>query len=415
MKLLTRTTILYVIITVVVFTAGSFLFYKFLRDLEDEEITEGLESKKEMLIEIIHRDSMIQNSPLAEDVNIQPTPGIFEGFFTDTSMYDPYNKEALPYRMLTFPIETDGNFYAVTIRKVMLESDDLIESIFMAFISLLVILGVVVIATMQLVARRMWKPFFITLERVREFLPGGKQEIELPPTRVSEFRDLNASIKKMIANTESAFQSLKSFSENAAHEIQTPLAVIQSTIEVLRQDPLLTEEQHVKIYQLGSTTARLSNIVSTLLLLTRIGNKQYLQETPIDFSEAVISKVASLKELFDQRGIKLEAEISPGIKLKLHKVLADILISNLLVNALRHTPMNGNASVLLTANSLVVSNSGNPLKGDPTKLFERFYKEDQSEQSTGLGLSLVKMVTDTSGFRVSYEYSSRNHVFSVHF
>lgn len=297
----------------------------------------------------------------------------------------------------------------------MLESDDLIESIFLAFITVLVMLGVVVIVTMQFVARRMWKPFFITLEQIREFRPGGKQEIELPSTSVNEFRELNASIDKMIFNTESAFRSLKSFSENAAHEIQTPLAVIQSTIEVLQQDPSLSEEQHVKINQLGSTTARLSNIVSTLLLLTRIENKQYLQEGPIDFSEVVQAKVKSLQELFDQRGIQLTVDINPGVKLKLHKVLADILVSNLLVNALRHTPENGNASVNLTGNSLVVSNSGMPLKGDSRRLWERFYKEHQSEQSTGLGLSLVKMVADTSGFRVNYEYSNGNHIFSVHF
>ena len=221
------------------------------------------------------------------------------------------------------------------------------------------------------------------------------------------------AIEKMAVNTEASFQALKSFSENAAHEIQTPLAVIQSTTEVLLQDENLTEYQYKTISHLSSTTARLSNIVSTLLLLTRIENKQFQQETPIDLSEVVNQKMQLFNELFEQKGIKVSTSVQPNVRVKLHKVLAEILVSNLLVNSVRHTKENGTVEVVLNQGEFTVRNSGLPLTGDSSRIFERFYKEDQSEISTGLGLSLVKMAADVSNLQISYKFENEKHVFSL--
>ena len=219
----------------------------------------------------------------------------------------------------------------------------------------------------------------------------------------------------MIANTETAFHSLKSFSENAAHEIQTPLAIISSTTEVLLQDSSLSEEQHRAISNINSTARKLSSLTTTLLLLTKIENKQFVQLAPIDFSYIVHQKLGSLEELFEHKKINVTKQIKEEVRIKLHPSLAEILVSNLLVNALRHTKEEGSVCVELSEEKFVVTNSGTPLHGNPSKLFERFYKEDQSENSTGLGLSLVKMVADGANFQVEYAFLNGNHSFSVHF
>jgi signal transduction histidine kinase len=416
MKLLTRTTILYVVITLLVFSAGSAFFYTFLRDLVDEETTEGLYMKKAAVLEALEQDTtIVANSPLADDVDIRPAASETAESMTDTMIYETHGEELLPFRLLSFPFEKNGQWYRITVRKIMIESDDLVEGIFISFVTVLAVLAVVIIVSMQLVSRRIWKPFFTTLGTMKEFRPGKKNAVVLPGTRIREFKELNTAIEKMIANTESAFQSLKSFSENAAHEIQTPLAVIQSTTEVLLQDPSLTEEQNSSISKLHSTSRKLSSLVTTLLLLTRIENNQFLQADLIDFSSVVRQKLTLLWELFEQKNLTMQIDVKTEVHLKLHPVLADILVTNLLANALTHTAKGGKVSVVLTENEFAVSNSGEPLKGKSEQLFERFYKENQSETSTGLGLSLVKMVADSAGLQVKYDYQEQKHIFLIQF
>lgn len=413
MKLLTRTTLVYVTITIAVFALGSWLFYSFLNDLVIEEATELIEIKKDIVLDALESDSVVRESLLAEDVHI--IKGSVEEYITDTLMYDSLMEEPVPFRVIHFPFDKDGIEYHVMISRPLLESEDLQEGMISSFLISLGILIVMVVLFMWIASRRVWKPFFDTLAELKRFAPGKKNALSLPETRVKEFRELNIAIDNMAANIEASFHALKSFSENAAHEIQTPLAVIQSTTEVLLQDESLTEEQHNKIAHLSSTTARLSNIVSTLLLLTRIENKQFQQETPIDLSEVVNGKLELFRELFEQKSISLNNSITPNIKVKLHRVLAEILVSNLIVNALRHTNEGGYAVVVLNNSEFTVKNSGTPLKGDATRIFERFYKEDQSELSTGLGLSLVKMAAEASGLQISYKFENGNHVFSLNF
>lgn len=413
MKLLTRTTLVYVTLTVTVFALGSWLFYSFLTDLMQEEATELLEVKKELVLAEMEADSMIR--PGLFDHHVYVAEGSVQERIADTVAYDEFMEEELPFRALHFPFEKNGVDYHVTIYQPLLETEDLQEGMMSSFFAALAILVVLIILFMWISSRIIWKPFFNVLSELKGFSPGRKQALSLPQTRVEEFRELNAAIKKMSANTEAAFQTLKSFSENAAHEIQTPLAVIQSTTEVLLQDEKLTEEQYRAISDLSSTTARLSNIVSTLLLLTRIENQQFRQDTPIDFTAVVRDKMELFRELFEQRGIFPKSEVEQNVPVKLHRVLAEILVSNLLVNAVRHTAQDGKAEVLLTKHEFTVRNSGQPLHGDSSRIFERFYKEDQSELSTGLGLSLVKMVADVSGLHVVYHYENGMHVFSVQF
>jgi signal transduction histidine kinase len=415
MKLLTRGTLMFMSITSVVFTVGSWLFHEYLTSLATEDTEKRLIEKKETLLSVLETDTALTSSPLAPDVSITATSATFKESAIDTMIDDALAEEQIAYRQLRFPYERNNKFYAVTLRAPLSEHDDLVKSIFTTFVVVLTLLAVVIIIGMQIFSRNIWKPFLATLKIMEDFRPGSKQTVVLPETDLKEFRQLNATVQRMTANSEAYFQSLRSFSENAAHEIQTPLAVIQSTTEVLLQDETLNEEHYKTISHLSSTTTRLSSIVSALLLLTRIENKQFRQETPIDVSEVVNSKIELYRELFEQKQIAVSISVEAGVRVKLHRVLAEILISNLLVNALRHTKENGRVSIVLTPHEFTVRNSGLPLKGDATRIFERFYKEDQSELSTGLGLSLVKMVTDVSGLEIAYRFEQEQHIFSVTF
>ena len=416
MKLLTRTTLLYVLITLVVFAIGSVVFYSYLRKQVDEETIEGLYNKKASVLAALQlNDSTISNSPLAEDVNIEQWQHAVTIYLRDTTLFDPLEDEYQPYKLLTFPYQKEYTKYKITIKKIMIESDDLIEGVFISFLIILGLLAASVLTAFQLLSKRIWKPFILTLEQLKSYQPEGKSGLLLPATRIKEFSELNSAITLMAKNTEDAFATLKAFSENAAHEIQTPLAVITSTAEVLLQDESLSESQHELISKLHLTARKLSSLTSTLLLLTKIENRQFEHNSPIDFSQVVLQKIELLQELFDQKKNRITSKVENNVMLKIHPVLGEIIVSNLLANALQHTLEGGSVRVSLTKDALTISNSGAPLKAKSNQLFERFYKENQSEKSTGLGLTLVKMAAESAHYRIEYQFIDENHVFSVKF
>lgn len=412
MKLLTRTTLIYITITAIVFTIGSVVFHNVLEEEVREETSENLFIKKNNLLRALEIDSTLPvNSTLADEVTISEVQISFAPTIKDTLIYEQEENEYQPYRMLRFPFKKNGHLFAITISKVMIESEDLVESIFISFLIILIILATVIILSIQLLSKKLWQPFIVTLQEIQNYKPGKKEPLKLQTTRISEFHALNTSIEEMARNTEQAFLSMKYFSENAAHEIQTPLAVIISTAEVLLQNEKLTEDEHNSIGNLQRTARRLSALTSTLLLLTKIENHQFKSGAPIDFSELISQKINSLRELFEQKKIEINSTIAAHVMVDLHPTLAEIICSNLIVNALRHTPEQGTVMIELNRTKLNVRNTGNPIKGDASRLFERFYKEDQSENSTGLGLALVKQIVDSAGLAIKYDYSGGMHSF----
>jgi len=414
MKLLTRTTLVYIAITAIVFTIGSVVFHSVLQEEVREETSESLYVKKNNVIRALEADtSLPSNSTLADEIRITEVKLPFAQQIKDTLIYEQQENEYQPYRMIRFPFTKNGHVFAITISKVMLESEDLVESIFISFLIILALLAAIVILSVQLLSKKIWKPFLFTLQEIQNYKPGSKVPLKLQHTSISEFQALNSSIEEMARNTEQAFNSMKSFSENAAHEIQTPLAVIISSAEVLLQNENLSEEEHNSIGNLQRTARRLSALTSTLLLLTKIENHQFKSETSINVSDLLKQKLLSLQELFDQKNINIKTTVASNVKMNIHYTLAEIIFSNLAVNALRHTPENGKVIIELNEERFSIRNTGNPLKGEASRIFERFYKEEQSESSTGLGLALVKQIADSAGLTIQYSYSAGMHSFQI--
>ena len=95
--------------------------------------------------------------------------------------------------------------------------------------------------------------------------------------------------------------------------------------------------------------------------------------------------------------------------------LADILISNLLKNAIRHNHKNGSISIKITENQLTITNSGEKIQGTADDIFKRFYKSSSSDSSVGLGLAIVQKICEVSGFKALYSYEDNLHNFSIIF
>ena len=103
----------------------------------------------------------------------------------------------------------------------------------------------------------------------------------------------------------SDYVNMKEFTENAAHEMQTPLAVVQSKIELLLQDANLTNEQALHIEQASHSLKRLSNLNQSLLLLTKIENHQFESHQQINITEVITKYLELFKEMISHKNLEV--------------------------------------------------------------------------------------------------------------
>ncbi|MCB0429962.1 MAG: sensor histidine kinase, partial [Flavobacteriales bacterium] len=140
-----------------------------------------------------------------------------------------------------------------------------------------------------------------------------------------------------------------------------------------------------------------------LLLLSKIENRQFPDQTLIRPATLIRSILENFNEWMDEKHLRLETELEADVSLSMNPVLADVLLSNLIGNAIRHSKEHGTIRIRLTRRELQLENTGGPPVADGEKLFDRFHKADPSSRSLGLGLSIVRKICDVQGYTIRYE------------
>jgi signal transduction histidine kinase len=419
MKLLTKTNIYYTFFALIIFIIGGFAFFYIIQNKIYEEIDEALLSRKDFITKQLKNKGAGYLNELAnwEDIRVIKTNEKTEltFVFRDTLIFSPGDREGEKFRCLTFKTEIDGAIYKIDILRSVTDSESLEEGIVLsASIIFLLLLGGGTVLN-YFITKRIWKPFYDTLDIIKDYRPGGKHIREFPRSNISEFKKLNEVIARLVTKVENDFINLKQFTENASHEIQTPLAVIKTKSELLLQLEELDEEVVKEIASINEGATRLSKLNQALLQLMKIENRQYQESEDIDLSRFLENKLERLNELISMKDLKLKASIDKNVSINMNVSLADIMISNLLNNAIKHNVSGGKLIINLIPKELSIKNTGEALHIEPDKLFDRFVKESTSNESIGLGLSLVKQICETYNFKVSYEYGNFLHEIKVNF
>ena len=251
------------------------------------------------------------------------------------------------------------------------------------------------------------------LEKLKSFSLQSHERFSLIETPITEFNELNQGIKKLTDKVKSDYDNLREFTENASHELQTPLAIIQAKAENLLNNNGLRINDTAVIQSILENISRLEKLNSTLLLLTKIENEQFTEQDTAFFFKLIQENLENMKDLFEMRGIKTEISFTQDFSNKMSIPLAQTMIINLLKNALVHTPENGTLNIKIEKDLLVFSNTGFQIIKNSNKIFERFYKENSDEKSTGLGLSLVSKICEVSHLMIDYSFSENRHVFTI--
>lgn len=416
MKLQNKINIRFILVTLIVFIVAGVVFYYSLGAVVQQNIGEMLDSRKANIILYLQHNeinNIIKQSPDHTIFIRQIAKTNDRQVISDTLAYDIDEKQSIPYRKMEFTTSVNNNYFEIIILQSLLESEDLQKIIFYFMTILFTLLLFALFLLNRWLSKKAWKPFFRSLSVLKATKISEKHQIIFDQTGIFEFDQLNRTLEEMIQKMQTDFFNLKEFTENASHEIQTPLAIIKSKLELLLDDQELSVLQNKRLHDAFETVIRLSKLNEALLLLSKIENQQFVEKSEIDLCILIKSRLEYLEELFAIKQIELFIQLDAQVIISIHPLLADILINNLLINAMRHNLNNGKIIISSGINQITFSNTGNPLIIDQTRLFKRFVKYSSSEESTGIGLALVDEICKSNHLQLNYSYLNQLHSFTL--
>jgi signal transduction histidine kinase len=419
MKLINHTLLFLSALLFVTVSMWAVLFYFQLLSQVKTTIDNGLANYKIVLIDKLKDDSLIaeqdvfiENNYIIKSVSADYALQV-KDTYKDTLIYSTNNEIGYRTRLLTTAfIATNGKYYEMKVISQELDRGELIRKLATSLLWLYLFLFISTILVNNFVLKKTWQPFYQLLKFLNDFRID-KDSLNAPSkTKIKEFSLLNKSIINLLKTNADIYNSQKQFIENASHELQTPLAIGINKLELLAGEENLSEEQVQKIGNIIETFQRLSTLNKSLLLLSKIENKQFIAEEQLNFDAIFNRIITDFSDYAEYRKIDIIYRKEDFWYCKMNKDLAEMLVLNLVKNAIIHNRQGEEIVITLTSSGFIIENTGYGLAVPPENLFKRFSKNSGNKNSTGLGLAIVKAIADVSGLTVAYSFNGR-HVFKV--
>jgi signal transduction histidine kinase len=400
MKLINRTYTYTALSLIPVIIIGSLLCYYMIEYISYEETDEFLTYEMQRLIEY-HKEH--QDLPEFHQVtDILPGIKYDVPLFKDTLLLETGDNEMVPYRELYFTINHKGENQTLVLRHLLLGRDDIAEGTMLIIAGLMLLIASFLYFIVNHMAGKIWTPFYKTLDKLVKFKINGPLP-EFPQTDIDEFKSLNTTLDMLLGKISADYRHNKEFGENSSHELQTHLAVIRATTEKLLNRPD-TAPHTVELQKIYSASTKLSQVQKSLLLLSKINNREYSNTVAVDLRHHVNQSLELFEEAIAIREITVTRQLETCI-LTMDAGLAEILLNNLFKNAVKHNVQQGTISVTLTPSALSIENSGSHLSGSAETMLGRFVKG--KDGNIGIGLAIVKQICELYNFRISYVVSEQ--------
>lgn len=409
MKFLTKINRNYLLLFSISLLVISFAGYFILNKIIMDNTKENLLKQETLIVKQIEGNNSLPNlKPLIEVTELNEIPPITPGF-AEINIYDSLENEQEPYIEYSNIVHVNQKAYLIKIREAAFESEDLAISIGTSILVLLLVaFGISFIITRRL-NKTIWQSFEQNLKEMEQFDFRDGSNLSLQSSGIEEFDRLNRVVSSLTGKLKKDYEALQEFSENASHEIQSPLAIALLNLdELLQQD--LSEEVFRKVIATIKAIQRLSQLNKNLLLLTKIGNKQFSSTKEVDFTALIRQKLEEFELLFRDKSLQVTFEAVQEFSLKMDSTLAGILVNNLLSNAVNHNIEQGHLTITIEQNKLMFCNTGPSNTLTNETIFNRFVKDNS--KSYGLGLSIVKQICDAHQLEIQYS-KNEIHCFTI--
>lgn len=387
---------------------GIFFYHAILEEVIDET-DDTLEN---------YRDIIVRNA--LQDPSVLETKGTLMSFYSFRLIAE---EEAINYKeryynstvhvendeepvrvMKSSFMMADGRHYELTVMISTLEREDMIEAILLFLFTLYSLLLISLIIVTRVVLKKAFRPLDRLLAWLGSVQPGKQAPALVNDTKILEFNRLNEAAVNMSNRSYKAYLEQKQFIENASHELQTPLAIARGKIELLAENESTTEEQMKELDVIYNTLGRAVKLNKSLLLLSRIENKQFADTEDIVLNEIVDHILPDLLEIYKSKQLITTCDDQGKFFFKGNTTLAQMLVTNMLKNALAHNVEGGKLHIFMDRDSFIVKNSG-IVSLDKEKIFQRFYyAQTEKKDSTGLGLAIAKSIATSYDFKLYYTW-----------
>ena len=416
MKLFTRYNRLNLFATVLIFLLSSIAYYFLLRYVMISQLDENLKIEKEEIENYAAKYNRLPEIIPVEDqlITFKPANINYQKRSFKTVMdYDSMESVTSEFRELIFTFKVGGKWQQAMVGKSMESTEDLIKSIVFITPCTIILILVASFIINRLVLNKIWQPFYKSLLLLKKFKVGKKEAFNFPASNIDEFSFMNDILQQATLKADQDYLILKEFTENASHEMQTPLAIIRSKLDLLIQDENLSLHQGVNLQALYEAVQKLAKLNSSLLLLTKIENNQFSDISAVDLKNEIKEKLFQFHEILLNKNVRVTVSLI-DMTIHMNEELIDILLNNLLSNAVKHNIRGGSITIALEKpQQLIVGNTGPPVSLDQQRIFTRFYKSASNNDHTGLGLSILKEICMVSNCTISYQFNENIHSFLI--
>jgi signal transduction histidine kinase len=382
----------------------------------DSEQDEELLSAKKIIIESLKNGKSPEqfSSNIGEIISIKKIKAqtSTQNYFKEYEIQkgEDYTK----IRELNFQCLINENAYSISV-SISLSQDKKIGEYIFAIVTIYLFISLFILFLLnRYISSHIFSPFYDTLSKINKWNIKKNGPLVFKETNIDEFNLINITVQALTEKIKADYKNLKEFTENVSHESQTPLSIISSKVELLMQGNNYNEKQQEYLQQIFQSTQRIYKLNQVLILMSRIENKQFLVREPIDLQLAIQQKLEELEDFIGAKQITISTEYkSQNIK-NINPILFDILLNNLMINAIKYNlDPYGEIIIRLDEHTLTIENTSDIGKIEKEFLFERFTKSSTSS-SLGVGLSLIKKITEAFNWQITYSHKNTIHTFKLY-
>nr|WP_294898747.1 HAMP domain-containing sensor histidine kinase [uncultured Pedobacter sp.] len=420
MKLLNYSAQKYLIFSIILVLLSIPIFYVVLNQLFINSVDKSLKQQADLLPEytkhIDAEDDLVLWKNLDWDVSIAPASSkkIPTGPYT-IEQYSKTNHQLEQFRVLKKKVMVLNKEYVISFKSSLIEKEDLIKAVLGLLVTLLLILTAGSLYINHYISKKIWTPFKSILDYLKIYDLDKEEKAWNNKMKITEFNELASSVNDLIHRSRKTYMAQKEFTENASHELQTPLAIIKSKLEMFLQEKELSKTQSLLIEDMNNAISGLEKLNVNLLLLAKMDNGQYQLNETFSIAELVRLSISELSFLAEPAMIVINFEHATDGVISGNRQLYSQMIKNLLVNAIRYSKEASTVVIVLNAHILEFRNPGTRLLFDSSQLFRRFSQHDSVKTGNGLGLSISEKIASLHQQTLSYNYVNGHHHFRVTF
>lgn len=384
------------------------------------------------VVYVVNREGTILGSTYSEMMNgVTTLPSSIMDKVVSTTYYNEnqdllgeYNTNYLTYGlMLDYKMNDEEDIYVFCTYET---HEQFFESIFELMSFYMLAAAAVIFISVFLVYGLLLKLFEPLQEMSKAAIKYGSGDFSsrIPVNSNDEIGVLAQSMNQMADSLKRIEDNRSKFVANISHEIRTPITTIIGFTEGIQDGTIPEDRQPFYIDKIVSESKRLSRLVTSMLNLSRIESGELeLNRVTFDMNGIILQTVLQFEKAISQKNITIEGLSDKRMYISADRDMIMQVIYNLVENAIKFVDENGTISFLvqsqITSMVVNITNTGNNLQVDEVpRLFDRFYKADQSRgmdsTGVGLGLNLVKTIISIHGGDISVDVSTTG-LYKVYF